>query len=96
MQNSDVIAYVSKQLKVEEKSYPTNDLKLVVVVFYLKIWVHYLYGVCIYIFIDHKNLQYVFTQKEFNLTQRKWLELLRDYDMSIHYHPRNANVFLMS
>ncbi|MCQ7850991.1 reverse transcriptase, partial [Salmonella enterica] len=83
MQNGKVIAYASRQLKVHEKNYPTHDLELAAVVFSLKIWRHYLYGVHVDIFTDHKNLQYVFTQKDLNLRQRRWLEFLKDYDMSV-------------
>ncbi|WMV14120.1 hypothetical protein MTR67_007505 [Solanum verrucosum] len=83
MQNGNVIAYASRQLKVHEKNYPTHDLELAAVVFALKIWRHYLYGVHVDVFTDHKSFQYVFTQKELNLRQRRWLELLKDYDMSI-------------
>ncbi|WMV19420.1 hypothetical protein MTR67_012805, partial [Solanum verrucosum] len=71
MQNGKVIAYASRQLKVHENNYPTHDLELAVVVFALKIWRHYLYGVHVDIFTDHKSLQYVFTQKELNLRQRR-------------------------
>ncbi|KAH0669578.1 hypothetical protein KY285_023739 [Solanum tuberosum] len=92
MQSGKVIAYASRQLKVHEKNYPTHDLELAAVVFALKIWRHYLYGVHVDIFTDHKNLQYVFTQKDLNLRQRRWLEFLKDYDMSVHYHPGKANV----
>ncbi|WMV55015.1 hypothetical protein MTR67_048400, partial [Solanum verrucosum] len=92
MQNGKVIAYVSRQLKVHEKNYPTHDLELAAVVFALKIWRHYLYGVHVDVFTDHKSLQYVFTQKDLNLRQRRWLEFLKDYDMSVHYHPGKANV----
>ncbi|KAH0776452.1 hypothetical protein KY290_007863 [Solanum tuberosum] len=92
MQNGKVIAYASRQLKVHEKNYPTHDLELAVVVFDLKIWRHYLYGVYVDIFTNHKSLQYVLTQKELNLRQRRWLELLNDYDLSILYHPGKANV----
>ncbi|KAH0784113.1 hypothetical protein KY290_003711 [Solanum tuberosum] len=92
MQNGKVIAYASRQLKVHEKNYPTHDLELAAVVFALKIWRHYLYGVHVDVFTDHKSLQYVFTQKELNLRQRRWLELLKDYDLSILYHPGKANV----
>ncbi|KAH0655152.1 hypothetical protein KY285_030034 [Solanum tuberosum] len=92
MQRGKVIAYASRQLKVHEKNYPTHDLELAAVVFALKIWRHYLYGVHVDVFTDHKSLQYVFTQKELNLRQRKWLEFLKDYDMSVHYHPGKANV----
>ncbi|WMV28751.1 hypothetical protein MTR67_022136 [Solanum verrucosum] len=80
-------AYASRQLKVHEKNYPTHDLELAAVVFALKIWRHYLYGVHVDIFTDHKSLQYVLTQKKLNLRQRRWLELLKDYDVSILYHP---------
>lgn len=92
MQHGKVVAYASRQLKNHEKNYPTHDLELAAVVFALKIWRHYLYGVHVDIFTDHKSLQYVFTQKELNLRQRRWLELLKDYDMSLHYHPGKANV----
>ena len=77
---------------MHEKNYPTHDLELAAVVFALKIWRHYLYGVHVDMFTDHKSLQYLFTQKELNLRQRRWLEFLKDYDMSVHYHPRKANV----
>ena len=71
MQNDRVIAYASRQLKKHEENYPTHDLELAVVVFALKIWRHYLYGVPCRIFIDHKSLQYIFTKKELNLRQRR-------------------------
>ncbi|KAH0650243.1 hypothetical protein KY284_030155 [Solanum tuberosum] len=92
IQRGKVISYGFKQLKVHEKNYPTHDLELAIVVFALKIWRHYLYGVHVDVFTKHKNLQYVFTQKELNLHQRRWLEFLKDYDMSVHYHPSKANV----
>ena len=81
MQRDKVISYASRKLKVHEKNYPTHDLELAAVVFALKIWRHYLYGVHVDVFTDHKNLQYVFTQKELNLRQRRYLEFLKDYDM---------------
>ena len=87
-----MIAYASRQLKKHEENYPTHDLELAAVVFTLKIWRHYLYGVPCRIFTDHKSLQYIFTQKELNLRQRRWLELIKDYDCTIEYHPRKANV----
>ena len=92
MQNDRVIAYASRQLKKYEKNYPTHDLELVAVMFALKIWRHYLYGVPCRIFTDHKSLQYIFTQKELNLRQRRWLELIKDYNCTIEYHPGKANV----
>ncbi|WMV07081.1 hypothetical protein MTR67_000466, partial [Solanum verrucosum] len=96
MQNGKVISYASRQLKVHKKNYPTHDLELAAIVFALKIWRHYLYGVQVDVFTDHKSLQYVLTQKELNLRQRRWLELLKDYDLSILYHPGKANVVVDS
>ena len=66
MQRDKVISYASRKLKVHEKNYPTHDLELTAVVFALKIWRHYLYGVHVDVLTDHKSLQYVFTQKELN------------------------------
>nr|GEU73525.1 putative reverse transcriptase domain-containing protein [Tanacetum cinerariifolium] len=87
-----VIAYASSQLKTHEKNYTTHDLKLGVVVFALKIWRHYLYGTKSVIYTDHKSLQYIFDYKELNMRQRRWIELLSDYECEIKYHPRKANV----
>ena len=92
MQNNKVVAYASQQLKTYEKNYPTHDLELGAIIFALKIWRHYLYGECCEIFTDHKSLKYIFTQKELNMRQRRWLELLKDYDININYHPGKANV----
>nr|GEZ85330.1 reverse transcriptase domain-containing protein [Tanacetum cinerariifolium] len=87
-----VIAYASRQLKPHEENYTTHDLELGAVVFALKIWIHYLYGTKCIVFIDHKSLQYVLNQKELNMRQCRWLELLADYDCEIRYHPRKENV----
>ncbi|KAL0561192.1 hypothetical protein IC582_001613 [Cucumis melo] len=87
-----VVAYASRQLKSHEQNYPTHDLELAAVVFALKIWRHYLYGEKIQIFTDYKSLKYFFTQKELNMRQRRWLELVKDYDCEILYHPGKANV----
>ena len=92
MQHGRVIAYASRQLRNHEKNYPTHDLELAAVIFALKIWRHYLYGVSCDIYTDHKSLKYIFTQKELNMRQRRWLELMKDYDLAIHYHPGKANV----
>ncbi|XP_056688567.1 uncharacterized protein [Spinacia oleracea] len=92
MQKGKVIDYASRQLKPHEQNYPTPDLELAAVVFALKIWRHYLYGASCQIFTDHKSLKYIFTQKELNMRQRRWLELLKDYDLDIQYHPGKANV----
>ncbi|GJR52132.1 putative reverse transcriptase domain-containing protein [Tanacetum coccineum] len=92
MQREKVIAYASRQLKVHEKNYTTHDLELGSVVFALKIWRHYLYGTKCTVFTDHKILQHIIDQKELNMRQRRWLELLSDYDCDIRYHPGKANV----
>jgi hypothetical protein len=92
MQQGKVIAYASRQLKTYERNYPTHDLELAAVVFAFKIWRHYLYRECCEIYMDHKSLKYFFTQKEVNMRQRRWLELLKDYDCTINYHPGKANV----
>ena len=92
MQHGKVVAYASRQLKPYEKNYPTRDLELAVVGFILKIWRHYLYGETCEIYIDHKSLKYLFSQKELNMRQRRWIELLKDYDYRILYHSSKANV----
>ncbi|KAI3667676.1 hypothetical protein L6452_42745 [Arctium lappa] len=92
MQRGKVIAYASRKLKEHEKNYPTHDLELAAVVFALKLWRHYLYGTRCTLFTDHKSLKYVFDQKELNMRQRRWLELLKDYDCELQYHPGKANV----
>ena len=92
MQDGKVVAYASRQLKPHEQNYLTHDLELAAVVFALKIWRHYLYGEKYRIFIDHKSLKYLLTQKDLNLRQRRWLELFKDYDCIIDYHPGKANV----
>ncbi|GKD32615.1 putative reverse transcriptase domain-containing protein [Tanacetum coccineum] len=92
MQREKVIAYASRQLKIHEKNYTTHDLELGAVVFALKIWRHYLYGTKCTVFTDHKSLQHILDQKELNMRQRCWLELLSDYDCEIRYHPGKANI----
>nr|GEU95369.1 reverse transcriptase domain-containing protein [Tanacetum cinerariifolium] len=92
MQNEKVIAYSSRQLKIYEKNYTTHDLELGAVVFALKIWRHYLYETKCTVFTDHKILQHILDQKELNMRQRHWLELLSDYNCEIRYHPGKANV----
>ena len=92
MQDGKVVPYASRQLKPHEQNYPTQDLELAVVLFTLKIWRHYLYREKCRIFTDHKSLKHLLTQKDLNLRQRRWLELFKDYDCIIDYHPRKANV----
>ncbi|GJU82222.1 putative reverse transcriptase domain-containing protein [Tanacetum coccineum] len=92
MQREKVIAYTSRQLKIHEKNYTTHDLELGAVVFSLKLWRHYLYRTKCTVFMDHKSIQHILNQKELNMRQRRWLELLSDYDCKIRYHPGKANV----
>nr|GEX60644.1 retrotransposon protein, putative, Ty3-gypsy subclass [Tanacetum cinerariifolium] len=92
MKREKVIAYGSWQLKVHEKNYTTHDMELGAVVFALKIWRHYLYRTKCTVFTDHKSLQHILDQKELNMRQCRWLELLSDYDCEIRYYPGKANV----
>ncbi|GKC00291.1 retrovirus-related pol polyprotein from transposon 17.6 [Tanacetum coccineum] len=95
MQREKVIAYASRQLKIHEKNYTTHDLELEAIVFALKMWRHYLYGTKCVMFTDHKSLQHILVQKELNMRQRRWLELLSDYDCEIRYHPGRRMRWLM-
>jgi hypothetical protein len=92
MQEGWVIAYASHQLQKHEVNYPTQGLELVVVVHALKIWRHYLLGNVCNIYSDHKSLKYIFTQSELNMHQHRWLELIKDYNLQVHYHHGKANV----
>ncbi|GJZ99096.1 putative reverse transcriptase domain-containing protein [Tanacetum coccineum] len=92
MQREKVIAYASRQLRKNEENYTTHDLELGAVVFALRLWRHYLYGTKCTVYMDHKSLQYTLDQKELNMRQRRWIELLSDYDCVIRYHPGKANV----
>jgi hypothetical protein len=92
MQEGRLVAYSSRQLKVHEKNYPINDQELAALVHALKTWRHYLYGQKCDVYTDHKSLKYIFTQLELNMRQQRWLELIKDYELEIHYHPGKANV----
>jgi hypothetical protein len=92
MQNNRVIAYASRALRTHEQNYPTHHLELAAVIHALKIWRHYLMGTKCNIYTDHKSLKYIFTQADLNMRQRRWLELIKDYDLKVHYHPGKANV----
>jgi hypothetical protein len=92
MQEGKVVAYASRRLRKHEQNYPTHDLELAAIVHALKIWRHYMIGNKGQIFIDHKSLKYIFTQRDLNLRQHRWLELIKDYDLDIQYHPGKANV----
>jgi hypothetical protein len=92
MQRGKVVPYASRQLRKHEENYPTHDLELATVIHALKIWRHYLLVNKCDIYTDHKSLKYIFTQFELNLRQRRWLKLIKDCDLNIHYHPGKANV----
>ena len=87
MQEGKVVAYASRQLNPHEKNYPTHDLELATIVFALKIWRYSLYGEKCFIYIDHKSLKYFPSQRELNLRQHRWMELIKDYDCVIDYPP---------
>ncbi|KAK1648744.1 hypothetical protein QYE76_066549 [Lolium multiflorum] len=90
MQDRKVISYRSRQLRPQEVNYPTHDLELAAVVFALMGWRHFLYGAKCELYTDHKSLKYFFTQKELNM--KRWLKLIKDYDLTINYTPGKANV----
>jgi hypothetical protein len=92
MQEGRVIAYSSRQLWRHEEHYPTHDLELVAIVHSLRTWCHYLLGNLVHIFTDQKSLKYIFTQPDLNMHQRRWLELIKDFDLEVHYHLGKANV----
>jgi hypothetical protein len=79
-------------LRKHEENYLTHDLELAAIVHALKIWRHYLIGHRCEIYSNHKSLNYIFTQNDLNLRQHRWLELIKDYDLGINYHPGKANV----
>ena len=86
-----MVAYASRQLKPHEKNYP-HDLGLAAIVFALKKWRQYLYGEKCFIYSDYKSLKYLPSQRELNLRQHRWMELIKDYDCVIDYHLGKANV----
>jgi hypothetical protein len=92
MQNNRVIAYASRALRNHEQNYPTHDLELAAVIHAHKIWRHHLMGAKCNIYTDHKSLKYIFTQADLNMRQRRWLELIKDYDLEVYYHSGKANV----
>jgi hypothetical protein len=92
IQDGHVVAYASRKLRNHDVNYPTHDLELATVIHVLKIWRHYLIGKRCELYKDHKSLKYIFTQLDLNLRQRSWLELIKDYDLGINYHPGKANV----
>jgi hypothetical protein len=92
MQEGRVISYSSRQLRCHEEHYPIHDLELAAVVMALRTWRHYLLGNVVHIYTDHKSLKYIFTQPDLNMRRRRWLELIKDYELEVHYHQGKANV----
>jgi hypothetical protein len=92
MQEGRVISYSLRQLRRHEEHYPTHDLELAAVVMVLWTWHHYLLGYVVHMYTDHKSLNYIFTQPDLNMRQRRWLELIKDYELEVHYHPGKANI----
>jgi hypothetical protein len=92
MQEGHVIDYSSQQLWHHKEHALTHGLELASVVLALQMWQHYFLGNVVHIFTDHKKLKYIFTQPNMNMRKRRWLELIKDYDMEVHYHPGNVNV----
>jgi hypothetical protein len=92
MQDDRAITYASRQLRRHEEHYPTHDMELLAVVHALKVWRHYLLGNLMHIYTDHKSLKYIFTQPDLNMRQWRWLEIIKDYELEVHYHPGKANV----
>jgi hypothetical protein len=92
MQECRVISYSSRQLRHHEEHYPTHDLELAAIMMILRTWRHYLLGSAVHIYTDHKSLKYIFTQPDLNMRQRRWLELIKDNELEVHYHPGKTNV----
>nr|GEX25598.1 putative reverse transcriptase domain-containing protein [Tanacetum cinerariifolium] len=92
IERQKVIAYAYRQLKKHEENYMTHDLELGAVLFALRLWRHYLYGTKCTVYTNHKSQRYILDQKELNMRQRRWIELLNDYDCEICYHPGKGNV----
>jgi hypothetical protein len=87
MQEGRVISYSSQQLRHHKEHYPTHDLELGAVVMTLRTCRHYLLGNVVHIYTDHKSLKCIFTQSDFNMRQRRWLKLIKDYELEVYYHP---------
>ena len=92
LQSGRVVDYGPRQLKNHEQNYPTQDMELAAIVIALKILRHYLYSEQFEVYLDHKSLKYIFTQRDLNMRQHKWMEFLEDYDFTLHYHPGKENV----
>jgi hypothetical protein len=88
-----VISYSLRKLRHHEEHYPTHNLELAAIVMALRTWRQYLLGNVVHIYTDHPSLKYLFTQPDLNMRQRRWLELIKDYELEVHYHPGKANIF---
>ncbi|MCO5580269.1 hypothetical protein L7F22_034135 [Adiantum nelumboides] len=86
------VAYTSRKLRDHERNYPTHNLELLAVIHALKLWRHYLLSCKFQLVTDHKSLNWIFTQPNLNMRQRKWIELLQEYDFDIKYRPGKDNV----
>ena len=95
MQSGKVVAYCSRRLKNHERSYPKNDMELATIVFALRIWHHYLYGEHFEMFLDHKSPKHIFTQRDLNMRQRRWMEYLEDHEITFYYHLVRKTWWLM-
>ena len=91
MQDGRVIAYISRKLRRHEENYATHDLELLAIVYALKVWRHYLIGRKFELKTDHCGLQHIFTQSDLNARQRRWSELLSEYDFEITYIKGTVN-----
>jgi hypothetical protein len=94
MQEGRVISYSSRQLRPYEEHYPTHDIELAAVMMALRTWHHYLLGNVVHIYTDHKSLKYIFTQPDLNMRQGRWLELIKEYELEVHYHSGKSNVIV--
>ena len=92
VQEGRPIAFTSRKLKSYEGNYATHDLELLAVIHALKVWRHYLLGQRFKLVTDHKSLKWIFTQPNLNMRQRRWIEILHEYDFDIIYRPGKENV----
>jgi hypothetical protein len=79
-------------LRRPKEHYPTHDLELAAVVLALRTWLHCLLRNVVHIYTDHKSLKYIFTQPDLNMMQGRWLKLIKNYKLRVHYHPDEANI----
>jgi hypothetical protein len=92
MQDGHVLSHTSRQLRKHEEKYLTHDLELAAIVHALKIWRHHIICKRCEVYSDHKCLKCIFTQPDLNFRQRRWMELIKDYDLGINYHLGKASI----